>query len=93
MKDDKAMGGGSTVSALVVQEQPAASRARAAAAEAILAKVSRTSLRLARGGLLAASLFWFLEGFYYCTAKLQLDLLDSSHGKPVSANRSIGGMV
>ena len=57
MKDDKAMGGGSTVSALVVQEQPAASKARVAAAEAIDTKVRRTILRLARGGLLAVSLF------------------------------------
>ena len=54
MKDDKAMGGGSTVSALVVQEQPAAIKARAAAAEAIAKKVRRTILRLARGRLLAS---------------------------------------
>ena len=57
MKDDRAMGGGSTVSALVVQEQPAASKARVAAAEAIATKVRRTFLRLARGRLLAVSLF------------------------------------
>lgn len=28
-----------------------------------------------------------------CAAKLQPDLLDLSHGKSASANRSIGGMV
>ena len=57
MKDDKAMGGGSTVSALVVQEQPAASKARVAAAEAIATKVRRTVLRLARGGCYAENSF------------------------------------